>query len=200
MRRPKRRTNRSRGNAMPVLNRVLSRLGFQRKAEVPIINDGRGNLPSIRVSVGGGLPGAVWTPFQYQDQARAGYQRNPDVYACISLIATTGKQVKWWNGEEGAKSLTPRELLAHKVLPADAFKDAAISDAAKLADPRASYALLLRAGGATFIENWLSYLLLSGNAYIEFDRVGTMLWLDRPDRVTLPAGIRSPRRGVPDEW
>jgi HK97 family phage portal protein len=190
---------------MPATN-VFSRLGFFRKAgsEQPIINDGNGNRPSIRVTAGGGLPGAVWTPFQYLDQSREGYQRNPDVYACISLIATAGKQVKWWDGGSGSKSLTPPDILAKQVLPAAALADPKIGAAAKAADPRASYAMLVRAGGASFIENWLSYLLLAGNSYIEIERISGRpagIFLDRPDRVTLPPGAKIPDAGKkPAAW
>jgi HK97 family phage portal protein len=186
---------------MAVVDRVLSRFGLSRKADPPappIINDGRGNLPSIRVSPGGGLPGAVWTPFLYLDQAREGYQRNTDVYACISLIATAGKQVKWWDGSGGSKSLTPPGLLAKHVLTDAALADPSIGEKAKAANPAPSITLLTRAGGASFIENWLSYLLLSGNDYIEIERLNGQpigIFLNRPDRVTLPAGAKIPDRG-----
>lgn len=188
-----------------MLEKVLNRIGLRRKdaSEPPIFNDGRGNLPSIRVFPGGGMPGAVWTPWAYYDQAREGYQRNADVYACISLIATAGKQVKWWDGSGGSKSLTPRDLLAKQVIPAGALASAAIGAAAKAANPQASIALLVKAGGAAFIENWLSYLLLAGNVYIEVERLGSRepaaVFLNRPDRVSVPPGAK-PVRGKPLEW
>lgn len=189
---------------MPFLDTVLSSVGLRRKADVPILNDGRGNLPSIRVFPGGGLPSAVWTPWAYYDQAREGYQRNADVFACISLLATAGKQVKWWDGSGASKSVTPADLLAKHVLPLAALADPAIGREAKAANPQASIALLKEAGGATFIENWLSYLLLAGNAYIEIERIGGRLagiFLNRPDRVTLPAGAKVPDCGqAPAEW
>src|SRR5262245_48421412 len=203
MRRRRRRTNRSEGNAaMPVVQNLLSRFGLSRKADEPIINDGRGNLPSIRVFPGGGMPGAVWTPWAYLEQAREGYQRNTDVYACISLIATAGKQVKWWDGGGNSKSITPPELLAKQVIPAAALADPKIGAEAKAANPVPSITLLAKAGGASFIENWLSYVLLSGNGYIEIERLRGAPWavfLDRPDRVRLPPGAK-PVRGVPAEW
>src|SRR5262249_30716618 len=124
-----------------------------------------------------------------------------------SLIATAGKQVKWWDGGSGSKSLTPADVLAKQVLPAAALADPAIGDEAKQADPRASYEMLKSAGSAgkaSFIENWLSYLLLSGNAFIEIERIGprpSAIFLDRPDRVTLPPGAKIPDAGKsPAAW
>jgi hypothetical protein len=95
---------------MPVIDKVLGRFGLARK-ETPIINDGRGNLPSIRVTGGTGLGTASWTGHQYDKMAAAGYQYNSDVYACVSLIASAGKQVKWWDGGGASKSITaPADL------------------------------------------------------------------------------------------
>jgi HK97 family phage portal protein len=189
---------------MPVIERVLSRLGLGRKADVPIINDGRGNLPTVRVVRGVGLGAASWTGADYNGLASSGYQLNSDVYACISLIAGAGKQVKWWDGAGASKSLaTPAEL--YKALGHDADDLPVGGDEAKRArhvkaaiNPRASVDLLNKAGGAAFIEAWLSYLLISGNNYVEIERTGdaiagkpSMLFLQRPDRVTAhvrPAG------------
>lgn len=125
-----------------MIAKTLKRLGFSRKADPPappIINDGRGNLPSVRVryvSTFGG--GGDWSGRDYETLAAQGYKSNSDVYACVSLIAQAGKQVKWTGAEK--------------------------SDGAE------SIRLLKEAGGASFIEAWLSYLLLSGNAYIEVGR------------------------------
>src|SRR5215831_19002879 len=51
-----------------------------------------------------------------------------------------------------------------------------------------SLALLAKSGFADFIESWLSYLLLSGNCYVEIERNGsgvpTTLHLLQPDIVT----------------
>ena len=77
---------------MPFIERVRSRLGFGRKEE-PIINDGDRNLPTITVTPG--FSYGVRTAWDYTHFARVGYASNSDVYACISLIAQSAKQIKW---------------------------------------------------------------------------------------------------------
>lgn len=175
-----------------VLDKFLNRIGYRKNGDVPVINDGRGNEPSIRVYGSAyGMPGASWTPRDYGHQAYEGYSRNSDVFSCVSLIASVGKQVKWWGGGDGSKSLTPYDLLLKSIgREPEHFRQSALGGERKLraaADPRASIELLESAGGARFIEQWLSYILLSGNAYTEIIRTGTritMLYLDNPGLVT----------------
>jgi HK97 family phage portal protein len=128
---------------------------FRKQADVPIINDGRGNLPSITVRYVSPLGAPSWSSRDYAGFATQGYSKNSDVYACISLIATAGKQVKW-DTEPGSPSIESVKLLA-------------------------------KAGGPTFIEHWLSFLLISGNAFVEIGRNAqgqpVALYLIPPDRV-----------------
>ncbi len=97
---------------MPQLRSVLSSMGFYRKADPPAppITDSR---PTIRVrySSGGGYSYSSygWTR-DYETLAAAGYCRNSDVYACISLIAQAGKAVKWDTGP-GSKSLASIDVI-----------------------------------------------------------------------------------------
>jgi HK97 family phage portal protein len=136
----------------------------------------------------------------------AGYASNTDVYACVSLIAAAGKQVKWWDGGGNSKARTPLAKLA-AAIGKDPYDDlpSVVGDPAKLArrvkaatDPRASIALLQAAGDAEFIEAWLSYILLSGNTYMEVDRAANdnpiMLYLLRPDRVV--AWVKPPGTAI----
>ena len=189
---------------MPVIDKMLSRFGLARK-ETPIINDGRGNLPSIRVTSGGGLGTANWSSRDYLGMATAGYTLNSDVYACISLIASAGKQVKWWDNGTSSKAITAPDELAKAVgrdadgvlfAGDDGRRDAYVK--ASL-NPRPSLALLVKAGGTNFIEAWLSYLLISGNCFVEIERkadaAGTpsMLFLQRPDRVSAVVRASSPQ-------
>lgn len=159
----------------------------------PIINDGAGNLPSVRVfgTWGSyGMPGAIWTPRDYASQAYSGYQRNSDVYACVSLIEHAAKQVKWWDGSGATKSLQASEVLAKSIgRKAEDYGTSVFDGAAKLTalKPQASIALLIASGGAAFIGQWISYILLSGNDYIEVERKGNRiakLYLDNPAAVT----------------
>ena len=146
---------------MPVVDRVLSRLGLRRKEDVPIID----SRPSVRVSYASTLPGAMWTQRDYAAMAAAGYKNNSDVYACVSLIAGAGKQVKF----EPAEGSNNKESLA----------------------------LLDAAGGPSLIESWLSYLLLSGNAYIEIARLlnggVNSVYLDSPAVVTAMINLAATR-------
>ena len=139
-------------------------MGLQRKETVPIINDGRGNRPTITVRQVSMLPGASWTGRDYGSMVGASYAVNSDVYACVSLIAQTAKQVRW-DTSPGSVS-------------------------------RASIALLDKSGGPTFIENWVSYMLLSGNTYCEIGRnaSGTpvSLYLLQPDRVSPVTNVTMP--------
>jgi HK97 family phage portal protein len=157
-----------------MIAKTLSRLGFAfRKDSPPIINDGRGNLPSVRVRYVSTFGGSAdWAGYDYEALAAHGYKRNSDVYACVSLIAQAGKQVKWDTsvGSQGVRSVE----------------------------------LLKKAGGANFIETWLSYLLLSGNDYIEiernFSRVPINLHLLSPAIVTAVPDNAAHYRGVVEMW
>jgi HK97 family phage portal protein len=191
---------------MPVIQSVLSRFGLARK-ETPII-DSRPSIRVVGVTGAGGLGAANWTGHDYAGLASAGYRLNSDVYACISLIAAAGKQVKWWDAGAKSKALTaPAELAKAIGRGADGLlvggDEAARERHIKLnSNPRPSIELLARAGGESFIESWLSYILISGNNYIEIERRGdavtgtpSMIYLQRPDRVT--AVVRAPGSVAP---
>lgn len=205
---------------MPVLDRVLNRFGLARmngahghKQDVPIINDERGNLPSITVvggftGTGAGATWGSWNNWDYIPQVTAGYIRNPDVYACVSLIASAGSQVKWWDGSGASKSLTPPGLLAKAIGRDPADQIASIRDDPKqtarylrtVTNPLASIELLRKAGGARFVQDWLSYILLAGNDYIEIERTAVkpnMIYLLRPDRVTAWLAVRTDANLMP---
>jgi HK97 family phage portal protein len=174
-----------------VLDKFLSRFGLSRKESPPIIHDGGSNEPSIRVygsTTTYGMPAAQWTAEGYQHYAREGYGKNSDVYACVSLISSAAKQVKWADGRTGSKCLQSPEALAEslgldvpfvKKLHGDEWRTKLES----MVKPNASAALLDKVGGAAFIESWISHMLLSGNAFIEVIRVNgaiKMLYLDNP--------------------
>lgn len=184
---------------------------MERKSDAspPIINDGARNLPSIRIlkgpyqvpGAGGGYGGwgMGYASLDYETQAREGYSRNSDVYACVTLIAEAASQVKWWDDTPGSKSLTPLELLYCAIgLPLMELKttSAVRDDPAaqqriirKATDPKASVALLMKAGGSSFINAWVSSLLISGDTFIELEMEGNsdkaikQLHILRTDRV-----------------
>ena len=210
---------------MPVIDKVLSRFGLGRKnGEVPIINDGAGNLPSVRVVQGFGLGTAVWTEQRYDRMAVSGYTLNSDVYACVSLIAGAGKQVKWYDGGARSKALCERECgrdgdvreVLCKMIGqyADVWESGDRREKFLKANsnPLESLKLLRRAGGAEFIEQWISYLLLSGNNYLEIarmggeaDKTGTPrdIYLLRPDRVSAnvtQSAINTDEKTLVESW
>ena len=165
---------------MAVIEKVRS---FFRKQEVPIINDGAGNKPSITVryvaTPGTAFGAASWTERTYEALAEFGYKRNSDVYSCVSLISTAGKQVRW----EGQ----------------------AVQIGNKKFDPKPSLTLLARSGAASFIESWLSYILLSGNSFIQFGRNASgqliALYLLQPLRVTpKEIGANAGNQPVVEMW
>src|SRR5262245_2881342 len=83
---------------MPVLDGVLSRFGLQRKADppqAPIFNDNAGNLPTIRVRYATVGTNSNALARSYESLAVSGYKSNSDVFSCVSLISSAGKQVKW---------------------------------------------------------------------------------------------------------
>ena len=114
---------------------------------------------------------AVWrTDNMYVQYAREGYEKNPDVYACIRLIATAVAGIEWdvftvRNGE--------RELVEGHPL----------NDLMDHPNPFQSR--------YTFFETFISHLMLDGNGYIEKTgpdsgpnaRVPKELYVLRPDRM-----------------
>jgi HK97 family phage portal protein len=197
---------------MPLLERFLP-ARWRKKDDPPappIINDGDRNLPSIRIlrgpyqveGAGGGYGGwgLGFSSLTFQTQARDGYSRNSDVYACVSLIAEAASQVKWWDDTPGTKAITPRELLyvamrksltalhssVDKVSTAKDYAAAYQRNLQKATDPKASVALLMHAGGSSFINAWVSSLLISGDVYVELEMDGNtvkQLHILRPDCV-----------------
>jgi len=118
---------------------------------------------------------AVWAPRDYASLAKYGYQLSADVFTCVSLIASSAKQIRLFvSAKEGGEAV-----------------DATRNDLARLiAKPNARTTL------SALIEHAVSYKLLSGNSYIE--RVGTSLvdetlpprelWTLRPDRMQVLKG------------
>jgi HK97 family phage portal protein len=117
---------------------------------------------------------ARWTPRDYAALARAGYARNAIVYRAVRLIAESVGSLCFVLYEGEAERDT------HPLL-----------DLIRRPNPRQD--------GASFMESVASYLLLSGNAYIEAVGLGgegdaqvRELYALRPDRMKLVPG--------PDGW
>lgn len=111
---------------------------------------------------------AQWSGHDYLALAREGYMRNPVVHRCVRIISESAAAVPWllYDGTD--------ELEDHPVLDL-------------LRSPNAHQA------GASFLETLYSYLLISGDAYIERIDLGNgthELHLLRPDRVETIADAR----------
>jgi HK97 family phage portal protein len=116
----------------------------------------------------------VWTPRQYDTLAEEGYQKNIIVYRCVSLIARGVGSVPW-KLYRGDTCLETHPLLNLLHAP----------------NPQQSL--------GRFMEALTSYLLLSGNVYIEAvmpEDEPFELYLLRPDRVRVVPG----RGGVPEAF
>ena len=114
-----------------------------------------------------GVDSAVWTPRNYEKLASEAYVQNAIGFRCVKMIALCATVPKWTllrNGE--ALDEHPILQLLNRPSPTT--------------------------GGNFFFEMLYSYLLLSGNTYIE--NVGTSdgmpreLYVHRPDRMKIIAG------------
>ena len=113
----------------------------------------------------------LWTPKRYDSLADEGYQKNVIVYRCVNLIARGLASVPWLLYER--KKQDEHEIETHPLL-----------DLLQTPSPRLA--------GAAFVEAVVSYLLLSGNTYIEavFNQQGQPqeLYPLRPDRMRIVPG------------
>lgn len=106
---------------------------------------------------------AATTPYSYQSRIRDGYMRNPIAYRCIRMIAEAAATVPWTLYEN------EREHDSHPLL-------------SLLAAPQAT------CSGKALMEQFYTYLQLSGNSYLEaiiVDEQIRELHVLRPDRLTI---------------
>jgi len=120
-----------------------------------------------------GLDTPVWTPRDYEQLAKVGYQTNADVYACINLIIRSARQIPWLvSGKEGGTAVKENHPLLKLLRKPNEYGNE-----------------------SDFKESVLGYLMISGNAYIE--RSGgseggppVFLYSHRPDRIKVIKGNR----------
>lgn len=108
----------------------------------------------------------VWTPRNYADLAREGFNKNAVVYRCVRMIAEAAASVHL-DAFEGGEARDSHPLLG------------------LLGKPNATQC------GPDLLEDWFGYLLVSGNAFMEAVSVsGTVreLHVLRPDRMKVIAG------------
>ncbi len=106
----------------------------------------------------------VWTPRQYDQLSKEGYQKNVIAYRCVNMIARAVGSVPWrlYQGRD--------EILNHPLLTL-------------LHHPNP------RQAGSAFMESVVAYLLLAGNSYIEMvttpQGAPGELYVLRPDRMQI---------------
>lgn len=121
------------------------------------------------IIAGYGQGAYVWKPKNYAALSEAGYQNVAAVYGCVQLIARAAGGIAWY------VSQGENEVIGHPL-----------------------ETLLMRPNefdsGSVFVQKVVSFLLLSGNSYVE--RVQgiptappTFLYALRPDRMTPKAGV-----------
>lgn len=106
----------------------------------------------------------VWTPRSYEALSYEGFQKNPIVYRCVSLIARSVASVRWQlHNAQGPVDAHPLLSLLQNPNPQQTQ--------------------------TSFLESVVSYLLLSGNSYIESISLPghpiQELYALRPDRMQL---------------
>ena len=118
-----------------------------------------------------GLGGPVFTTANYTAMANEGYVLNADVYACINEITRAGKGIKWklfFGTGDKRKAVEDHDLLTLMQRPNE------------------------KTGWGAFFEQYLGYLLMSGNSYIvrngPTNKAPRELWTLRPDRMKIDKG------------
>jgi HK97 family phage portal protein len=144
-----------------VFNKILEKFGYRKESRTW----------SALMTLG--LDQPVWTPRDYERLAKVGYQQNADVYACVTLIARSAKQVPFFVlNKEGGTLVSNNHPLAKLLKKPNEFDTE-----------------------SDFKEQAISYLELSGNTYIERsggseDEAPTFLYAHRPDRFKVVKGNR----------
>jgi HK97 family phage portal protein len=142
---------------MSLFNRLF---GAREKKENPAYR-------AILSTIGRGQ--AIWTPRDYANLSKAGYQNCATVFACVSKVAKGASRIDWTLGRVGGDEVEEHPLLKLLARPNE-FE-----------------------GGSRLVEKVLSYLLLAGNSYVLGVRGAqsqppVYLYSLRPDRMTIVAG------------
>lgn len=151
---------------MPVLSNAWTRLLS------PVTGDGAAGAHEEKASRTGPLIALhmagqpVWTPRNYADLAREGFTRNAVVYRCVRMIAEAASSVVFQAFENG------RAVIDHPLLEL-------------ICRPNATQC------APDIFDAWYSFLLVSGNAYMEAVSVSgevRELHVLRPDRMKVIPG------------
>lgn len=119
----------------------------------------------------------TWTPRQYDKLAKEAYVQNAIGFRCIKLISTAAANTRFLLHTKSGKAIDSHALLDLLARPAPGVS------------------------GADLFEAFYSYLLISGNAYLERtqpdrkDAKPRELWTHRPDRMKVIAGAHGLPQG-----
>jgi HK97 family phage portal protein len=122
----------------------------------------------------------AWTKKDFAKLTEAGFMNCITVYACVSLIARLVARLPWVLNKKPMSSSGPKAKI-------ERIEEHDLLNLVKKPNPRE--------GQAAFIENVMSYYLISGNSYIE--RVGPKvgppkeLYCLRPDRMKVIPGSQA---------
>lgn len=122
----------------------------------------------------------AWTRKDFAKLTEAGFMNCISVYACVSLIARSVARLPWILNKKPMSSPGSRSKV-------ERIEEHELLDRIRKPNPKE--------GQAAFIENTMSYYLISGNSYIE--RVGPKvgppkeLYSLRPDRIKIIPGDRA---------
>jgi HK97 family phage portal protein len=155
---------------MPLFPDALARLLAPLRATPVSVKDSRVG-PLIAYET---LGGPVWSPRDYAAFAREGFMTNAVVYRCVRMICEAAATVPLCL-YDGNTEIEDHPLLALLRRP----------------NPHQT--------GAEFLESFLGFLLVSGNAYVEgvaLDGTVRELYTLRPDRMTIIPG----QSGWPDGY
>lgn len=132
----------------------------------PAVPEEKATSVAAGFSVLAGEGGAHWSGRSYGALSRTGFMANPVVHRALRLVAEAAASVPWL-AYEGVREASEHPALALLARP----------------NPRQS--------GPDFFEALYGHLMLSGNAYVEAARIGSVpreLHLLRPDRVSVVVG------------
>lgn len=126
--------------------------------------------PANKAIITLGLNGPVWTPANYANFAREGYESNADVFACINILTGAFRGLKWLTYSKRGKKVTEIE-------------EGPLVDLMARPNPKQ--------GTGAFFESLVGFYMIAGNTYVcrtLDNKPPTELYTMRPDRMTIVKG------------
>jgi HK97 family phage portal protein len=158
------------------------------------------------------MPGPI-PHIKYGSLSKESYERNVTVFLCVNLIATNGCGVPWTlmkRGAGGKKSRVMSKSTAYRAEMFRGMREGAVRKALRMTEIENHPALTLverpnpGQSQAEYLNDLISYFLLSGNSYEEFvapnrkNAPPQEMYTLRPDRVEVLPNTDENRRLNPD--